>query len=130
MLYEFELPENLDAEDDYCCPESNGRVQKALQIQPHGSGLLLHLKRFGYALNAHKRADVVDFPLILTFGTVEYKFTAMIRHIGETLDNGHYIAYVASTYFHLCDDATIQDVDWIDIANGEAYLLAYVRTDT
>jgi ubiquitin C-terminal hydrolase len=135
LLGDFQATEFLNAEDDYVCQRCAGLVQKTLHVQPLGRALLLHLKRFeitGTGRNrcARKRNDVVSFPRTLAFGTARYEFTALVEHICKTTHSGHYVAFVQSTMLLCCNDDDVVEVPWQEVEKRQAYLLAYVRTDT
>ena len=118
--------------DDYACKDCQGLVQETVQVQPIGKALLLDLKRFDFderGLTTRKLDDVVKFPQTLTLGAARYEFTALIEHLGETVTNGHYVAYVNANNFWRCDDSDVEQMPWKEIKERQAYLLAYVRTD-
>ena len=97
LVGDFEMPEFLTAHDDYVCQACGDLVQKNIRVQPRGRALLLHLKRFDNV--GRKRSDLVIFPRILHFGTARYEFVSLVEHIGPTLAEGHYVAYVQSHGF-------------------------------
>ena len=53
----------------------------------------------------------------------------MIEHLGVTVSNGHYVAYVNAGKFWRCNDSVVEEMQWKEIKDRQAYLLAYVRTD-
>ena len=130
LLKDFEAPEDLNAGDDYRCQRCRGMVQKMLHVHPLGQALLLHLKRFEYKQGrGYKLNHYVSFPRMLQVGSARFEFTAMVAHIGKTINSGHYVAYVQSSKIWCCDDTSVVEVPWHEVENQEAYLLAYVRVD-
>ena len=109
-------------------------MQKTVQVEPIGKALLLHLKRFEFderELTTRKLDDAVKFPQTLTLGAARYEFTALIEHLGKNVTNGHYVAYVNNANkFWRCNDSEVEQMEWKEIKDRQAYLLAYVRTDS
>ena len=104
-------------------------MQQTIHVQPLGRALLLHLKRYDYETQ-RKLNEPVFLDRVLTFGTARYEFTALIEHQGRSMQSGHYVAYVRSTNYWLCNDKDVVQVTWNDVEKRQAYLLAYVRVDT
>ena len=125
LLTDFQLPEFLNAPDDYTCKQCGDLVQKTLDVQPVGQALLIHLKRFDST--GVKVVDDVTFPRELTVGTVRYAFAAVVEHQGRTKQKGHNVAHVQSREFLCCNDTTVTETTWERIASRQAYVLAYVR---
>ena len=96
--------------------------------------VLLQLKIFQ---GLQKIEDFVRFPskLRLNFASVGnggeqqlYRLTGVVCHIGMSIANGHYIAYVlAEEKWLKADDTTIREVRYETVKGKEVYLLFYVR---
>jgi ubiquitin carboxyl-terminal hydrolase 22/27/51 len=58
-----------------------------------------------------------------------YDLFAVVTHVGQSLNNGHYIAYVrrGDDGFFRCDDAAVSAVTDDDVAAEQGYLLFYIR---
>ena len=94
--------------------------------------LVIQLKRFK---DLEKIDDHVRFPtqLGLQFFSAgnkqqQYRITGAIVHMGSTIENGHYVAYINHMGgWFLTDDTIIQEVAWERVADEEVYILFYKR---
>ena len=132
LLDDFVTPEIISGYNcDRCSIQSP--TEKTLDILSTPKVLLLQLKRFQ---GLQKIEDFVRFPskLRLNFASVGngeqqlYRLTGVVCHIGMSIANGHYIAYVlAEEKWLKADDTTIREVRYETVKREEVYLLFYVR---
>ena len=132
LLDDFVTPEIISGYNCARCSTQNP-TEKTLDILSTPKVLVLQLKRFQ---GLQKVEDFVRFPsnLRLNFAGVGngehqlYHLTGVVCHIGQSLANGHYVAYVlAEEKWLLADDKTVQQVPYRTVKSQEVYLLFYVR---
>lgn len=100
--------------------------------------LILHLKRF--TREGTKISTVVSFAEILDLSRFQknsrLELFGVISHSGESLNNGHYVAFVKNldletgkrtSWFH-CDDKTVAASTVQQVLRSQAYLLFYQKT--
>ena len=118
-----------------CCQCSfTGETEKKLNILNAPELLLLHLSRF--TNDDRKISTFVGFTTELSTDCIRdghgqerrYRLTGMIRHIGETIAAGHYIAYVQiSGKWYEANDCDIREISWETVRAFQAYVLLYER---
>ena len=94
--------------------------------------LVVHISRFDSGL--HKIDHYVMFPQHLTtdhipsgYGqSLSYRLRGVIEHVGSSIDEGHYIAYVfiQGDWFK-AEDRIITPVSWHTVSKVKAYILMY-----
>ena len=58
----------------------------------------------------------------------KYILQSTISHIGETINNGHYIAHVKkSDKWYQCNDQAVEECSVDDIKQEEVYILAFKK---
>merc|ERR1712217_203772 len=129
----------------FCNPEEvrEGQATRRLQFGTLPKILILNLKRFSYAKGVAKKIHKsVTFeeklalnPRLLLDGgpSPEYWATAVVCHHGETVNKGHYTAFVRynSDWFSY-DDTTVRKVEGKEVAAQQfsVYLLVYQQRAT
>jgi hypothetical protein len=64
----------------------------------------------------------------ITSSSSFYKLVAVVVHVGQSIDNGHYIAYVRrGKRWYLADDRLIIECAIEDVLQQQAYILFYER---
>ena len=121
-------------------------ARKTLSLRSLPPVLVLHLNRFAFgAVGASKRARPVRLaaqlrppPGTLAGGRAgvracgTYTLTAVVCHMGASLNNGHYVADVRTQTggWLRCDDSLVDDISQRRVLEGDAdtaYLLFYTR---
>ncbi|KLO20145.1 cysteine proteinase [Schizopora paradoxa] len=150
-LRQFSASEMLCQKNKFFCDSCCGlqEAEKRMKIKRLPNVLALHLKRFKYQENLQKYIKLtyrVAFPLELRlFNTVDdaddpdrlYELFAIVVHIGNGPNHGHYVAIVKSrgVWVIFDDDAvdTIKEADipkyFGDSNSGCAYVLYYQAVD-
>lgn len=112
----------------------------------HPNILILHLKRFNVIhhhnssptstngkgkqkVSIEKDRRHVNFELLLNITAedeMEYELSAVIVHIGESYNSGHYICYVKieNCWFYT-SDTSVKRVPFAEVQNAQAYILIY-----
>ena len=103
---------------------------KSLQIDLCPAYLLVALKRFHQSPEPQKddRAVKVRKRLLVPCvgGSREYKLYGVVEHIGEGLEEGHYVAYCRRGHlWYLFDDRLCQEVLLKCVLSSQPYLLLY-----
>ena len=127
LLQTYEAEEFLDADGDFACELCKGLVQKRLRIQPAGTAVMFHLKRFSFAAGGRKLHAHVSFPQILPLNGQIFEFAGVVTHSGRSLECGHYTACVDTGRLYRCDDSSVSRCDWLHVAEQQAYLLVYTK---
>ena len=131
LLNDFIRPELISGYNCTHCGAQN-TTEKTLHILSTPNVLVIQLKRFK---DLEKINDHVMFPtqLGLQFFSAgnqqqQYRITGAIVHMGSTIENGHYVAYINHMgRWFLTDDTIIQEVAWERVADEEVYILFYER---
>ena len=133
LLDSYHSAENLD-EHPCCQCRFTGGTEKKLKIINTPELLLIHLSRF---TNDHLKIHTfVKFPTELSTGYIRdgngqqrrYRLTGMIRHIGASIERGHYIAYMhISGNWYEANDSHIRELSWDTVRALQAYVLFYER---
>ena len=105
---------------------------KKLDIIRSPQVLLIHISRFDSALE--KIDNFVNFTSELTTEyfisgdgqILTYKLRGLIIHLGTSIANGHYVAYVLNQgIWYKADDKEIMQVTWQRVSRVKAYILVY-----
>ena len=132
LLDDFVRPEIIY---DYKCAPCAAKhpTVKTLHILSTPRVLILQLNRFQ---GLEKIKDFVEFPaqLALKFncgGNEQhqlYRITGVVLHVGQNMEEGHYVSYVnAEGKWLKADDCSIRQVCWEMVRKMRVYLIFYVR---
>lgn len=130
----------------YCGAETvnEGAATRRLQFQMLPKVLVVNLKRFSYNKDSampQKIKKAVKYEEKLVFekswlvddlDPPEYTLMAVICHIGESANGGHYNAAVRyNTEWYIYDDVIVRQMELREVMNQQftAYLLLYSCTD-
>ena len=111
-----------------------GGTEKKFDIIKAPQLLVLHLSRFSGAIV--KIHTLVEFTTELCTvcmkdgngQAISYRLTGMIRHTGESIKAGHYIAYVLiDGEWYEANDERMRLVSWPIVRSLQAYILFYQR---
>ena len=111
-----------------------GGTERKLSIINAPQLLVIHLGRFTNQFS--KIHTFVGFTTELRSAHIKdgngqqmtYSLTGFIRHTGETIAAGHYIAYVQiSGKWYEANDSHIRELSWETVRTLQAYLLFYER---
>lgn len=147
-LAHFFYDETLTGDNAYGCGKCNDYVtaKKFMNIDRFPPILIINLKRsISDGVKTRKLLHRVQYSDVLNIGTFSsaessidgyedrlfYHLYAIIVHIGDHLDHGHYRAYVRTrkNTWMLIDDADYKQVHLNDVLNHQsAYVLFYART--
>ena len=134
LLDDFVKPEIISG---YFCAQCDAHklAEKALSILSTPKVLVVQLKRFQ---GLQKIRNYVRFPTQLRLkyfcsgneNHQYYRINAVLLHIGQTLEQGHYISFIneGEKWFE-CNDIAIREVCWETVSSQEVYLLFYVRLE-
>lgn len=128
--------------DAYCRTEAvnDGQATKALQFMVLPKVLVVNLKRFSYNKNTEcpqKIKKHVRYEDKLVFDRswladdvvpLEYQLTAVISHLGESANGGHYNAAVRyNNDWFMYDDSVVRQMELREVMSQQytAYLLLY-----
>lgn len=132
-IHDYFEPEQLD---DYKVDGKVTPATKQLRLNQAGKVVILNLKRYqhdgaaGTRINTPTEFPLVDLDLSLYFADAtkspgNYELSAVVMHIGSSLNSGHYITYVRGdldgrpTWFY-CSDSSVYP-----IADDEMARIAY-----
>lgn len=95
--------------------------------------LVISLKRFAYEVatkSSPKITSLVKFDERLEINKFKFSLFAVVNHIGQTIESGHYTAYTKDTNgsWYLCNDRIITPVSFKEVVTPEAYMLFYQVT--
>ena len=141
------LEEAMDeyVETEKLSDSDNGSIQMTKQnsISALPSIFLIHLKRFAYEEgNIVKICKDIEYPEKLVIKSKwmsssfisgrTYRLFAVIRHLGQKAQGGHYTCYVKQfndVWLHF-DDADVQAIEIEKVlAEPNAYVLAYIKEE-
>ena len=116
------------------CSQCNfvGETDTKLDIIEAPQVLVLHLSRFTGVLG--KIHTFVEFTAKLTIAyirddngqPIKYRLTGMIRHTGESIASGHYIAYLRiNGNWYEANDSVMKQVSWQEVRSLQAYMMFY-----
>ncbi|KAH9189048.1 hypothetical protein AeNC1_008969, partial [Aphanomyces euteiches] len=138
LLAEHFKPHQVDVTCEKCS-EGKQAIMTA-QIQSLPKVLVLHLKRFEVQQSVlTKRLDRVATPLTLNPGewlsqgteNCTYSLKSIVRHLGQNVDEGHYVADVDEGTWIRYNDTFVSEVDSSAVLEGNGaksgYLLFYAR---
>ena len=58
----------------------------------------------------------------------QYRLTGMIRHTGDSIASGHYIAYLLiDGNWYEANDSVMKQVSWQTVRSLQAYMMFYQR---
>ena len=125
---------NLEMLTEHPCSQCGlaGGTGKKLDIIQSPQVLLIHISRFDSALE--KIDNFVNFTselrteyFISGDGQIlTYKLRGLIIHLGSSIANGHYVAYVLNQgIWYKADDMEIMQVTWQRVSRVKAYILVY-----
>jgi ubiquitin C-terminal hydrolase len=115
------------------------RASKQTLIESLPKFLIFHLKRFSFEEEgAHKISKFISFPIDLfldpksftrTKIEKEFKLHAVVTHIGNKVNDGHYIIDLfKNNNWYSCDDHLISNVNNIqNVLHRNAYILIYKK---
>ncbi|EQC25550.1 hypothetical protein SDRG_16568 [Saprolegnia diclina VS20] len=151
-LKQFGMVETLSGDDQFSCDACHSRqdAEKRLFLRETPPVLALHLKRFKFMEASQSFAKLfhrVLFPdelqlpsrLMLSTSNETYDLFGIVVHIGNGLDEGHYVSLILwKTQWLLFDDDHVSKVDegMLDVCYGDGdattssatgYLLFYKR---
>ncbi|GFY91378.1 ubiquitin-specific protease 3 [Actinidia rufa] len=122
-LRNFSSTETLNAEDKFFCDKccSLQEAQKRMKIKKPPQVLVIHLKRFKYVENQSRYKKLtyrVVFPFELKLSNTvedaepEYSLFAVVVHVGNGPNHGHYISLVKShNHWLFFDDDSVEMID-------------------
>ncbi|KAL8540567.1 hypothetical protein ACS0TY_001991 [Phlomoides rotata] len=120
-LKNFSSTETLNAEDKFFCDKCSSlqEAQKRMKIKKPPRILVIHLKRFKYMEQRHRKLSYrVVFPLELKLSNTvenvesEYSLFAVVVHVGSGPNHGHYVSLVKShNHWLFFDDENVEIVD-------------------
>ncbi|KAL9141340.1 hypothetical protein ABFS82_14G096200 [Erythranthe guttata] len=126
-LKNFSSTETLIADEKFFCDSCSSlqEAQKRLKIKKPPRILVIHLKRFKFVEQRHKKLSYrVVFPLELKLNNTvegadcEYSLSSVVVHVGSGPNHGHYVSIVKSHDRWLCfDDENVEMVDESVIQN-------------
>ena len=117
----------------YSCAQCDAQnsIEKQLSIISTPTILVVHLARFR---GLQKIDNFVRFPATLSISyridgnayETKYRITGLVIHKGNSIAQGHYVAYVRRGETWLkADDETVITVRWETVRRKKAYLLIY-----
>ena len=120
----------------HCCSLCHfvGGTDTKLDIIKVPQVFVLHLSRFTGVLE--KIDTVVEFTTELSTEYIrddngqpmKYRLTGMIRHTGESIASGHYIAYLLiDGNWYEANDSDMKQVSWQAVRSLQAYMMFYER---
>lgn len=139
-IQRFSSNEFMEGADKFMCDKcmSKQMAEKRIHIKQFGQLLIVHLKRFKYNEQL-KRFTKLRYavPFDDLELDCEYLLRAVVVHIGNGLNTGHYVCLVKNEKWVLLDDDYVQVVEdeYIsDVFGNEknsdaAYLLFYEKAD-
>ena len=111
-----------------------GGTDTKLDIIKAPQVLLLHLSRFTGVIE--KIHTFVEFTTELSTDYIrddngqpmKYRLTGMIRHTGDSIASGHYIAYLhIEGNWYEANDSVMKQVSWQTVRSLQAYMMFYQR---
>ncbi|KAK9890151.1 hypothetical protein WA026_008957 [Henosepilachna vigintioctopunctata] len=145
-LEHYTRVELLDDDDKIMCSKCQSLQTSTLQqtIKTLPIVASFHLKRFQYSEKVEKIEKIstsITFPEMLDMTPFigrakkespfpsdnRYTLFAVINHLGNSMNEGHYIAYVRQQqdFWYKCDDHVITRANLEEVLNSEGYLLFY-----
>ena len=125
-LVEHQRPEEMVGDNQYSCDTCGGKCDAVKQLSlalPHV--LVLHVKLFAGVSKSPQR---VRFEQTLSEGGEIFDLCAVVVHVGQDIQGGHYYAYVRSGQKWLeRDDRDVRRVGWATVASAQAYVLFYQK---
>ncbi|BFZ56107.1 hypothetical protein PYCC9005_003149 [Savitreella phatthalungensis] len=120
---------------EHCKSLQDARKQTTVSNAPRT--LIVHFKRFQYAMRSSKISKAVAYPAKLDLtpfmapgravGNVTYALQAVVVHAGSGVNSGHYYAFGKSAggQWHEFDDESVRRVTEQDALQQQAYMLVY-----
>jgi hypothetical protein len=158
LLRHYQEIEVMEGDNCFRCSSCNNelveRAERRTLVKNWPSHFVLSLKRFYYSNgNIHKRLDKVTFSEKVCFSSpdldtgIEYKLYGVVVHLGSTVSNGHYVAYLthstnaewrvegsgSNNEWWRCDDERVERVvgerpwEMKESATGTPYMGFYKR---
>ncbi|XP_076275810.1 ubiquitin carboxyl-terminal hydrolase nonstop isoform X2 [Rhynchophorus ferrugineus] len=143
-LERFTKAEYLGSNAKIMCEtcESKQESTKQFKIKTLPIVISFHLKRFEHFKKAEtKISTAISFPEMLdmspfmskrkkdTFFPSDYRYSlfAVINHTGNSLNQGHYTAFVRQqhNFWYECNDEVITRANLDEVLNSEGYILFY-----
>ncbi|KAL3289741.1 hypothetical protein HHI36_023138 [Cryptolaemus montrouzieri] len=142
-LEHFTRVEYLGDNDKIMCSKCQSLQKSTIQLTIKTLPIVasFHLKRFQYSEKMEKISTSISFPEMLDMAPFigksknespfpsdnRYTLFAVINHLGNSINNGHYIAYVRQQqdFWYKCDDHVITRANLQEVLNSEGYLLFY-----
>ncbi len=138
-LQRFLAAEMLSTNNRWKCSNCHKFVRAKKQFTIHVAPrvLVIQLKRFKYGQVGKKLRHRLHYPLVLSVptsggeGHVKYALCGVMVHAGQSIQMGHYFAYVrgANRLWYLMDDDVVQQTRTYNVLSQEAYMLFYYQTD-
>lgn len=141
-LTKFTSCETLSYDNSYTCTncKSKSEATKKFTIHTPPNVLTIQLKRFEYNRPFGKLTKRVDFDEEINLrrfmsdpasqsSNVTYKLFAVLVHLGNTCNSGHYYCFVRNSndLWYQMDDASVSKTSLNFVLQQKAYILFYVR---
>ena len=139
-LEDFLQGEELSLSDMWKCKTCKDfrPAKKTISIQSLPAVLMVQLKRFAFVDGRRRKIQTfVRYPLEMDLSRFcagqsrhVYRLSGVVKHIGENLGNGHYIACsrIGDAWFQFNDDR-VTEIKPEAVVSSDAYVLFYEREE-
>ena len=116
------------------CPDSDNRQVKVVTSMVHGpENLIIELRRYRIvAGNQYKAKQIVNIDQVMTLPNGDqYSLVSVVNHQGDTIQTGHYVAFVKSgKFWYLVNDDIVKRVAMKSLSSSDNILLFYSKSLT
>ena len=116
------------------CPDSDNRQVKVVTSMVHGpENLIIELRRYRMvAGNQYKAKQIVNIDQVMTLPDGDqYSLESVVNHQGDTIQSGHYVAFVKSgKFWYLVNDDIVKRVAMKSLSSSDNILLFYSKSLT
>ena len=116
------------------CPDSDNRQVKVVTSMVQGpENLIIELRRYRIvAGNQYKAKQIVNIDQVMTLPNGDqYSLESVVNHQGDTIQSGHYVAFVKSgKFWYLVNDDIVKRVAMKSLSSSDNILLFYSKSLT
>ena len=116
------------------CPDSDNKQVKVVTSMVQGpENLIIELRRYRIvAGNQYKAKQIVNIDQVMTLPNGDqYSLESVVNHQGDTIQSGHYVAFVKSgKFWYLVNDDIVKRVAMKSLSSSDNILLFYSKSLT
>ena len=116
------------------CPDSDNKQVKVVTSMVQGpENLIIELRRYRMvAGNQYKAKQIVNIDQVMTLPDGDqYSLESVVNHQGDTIQSGHYVAFVKSgKFWYLVNDDIVKRVAMKSLSSSDSILLFYSKSLT